>query len=32
VVRDGRDIAFSGNQSPVRKFYKPTYSEQAYNR
>jgi len=21
VVRDGRDIAFSGNQSPVKKFY-----------
>ena len=30
VVRDGRDIAFSGNQSPVKKFYKSSFSEQAY--
>jgi len=26
VVRDGRDIAFSGNQSPVTKFYSSMYS------
>ena len=25
VVRDGRDIAFSGNQSPVQKFYNLTF-------
>ena len=25
VVRDGRDISFSGNQSPVNKFYRQTY-------
>lgn len=25
VVRDGRDISFSGNQSPVEKFYKDHY-------
>jgi len=27
VVRDGRDIAFSGNQSPVNKFYKDSYPD-----
>ena len=32
VVRDGRDIAFSGNQSPVTKFYRQTYSEAAFNK
>jgi len=25
VVRDGRDIAFSGNQSPVKKFYTDSF-------
>lgn len=25
VVRDGRDIAFSGNQSPVKKFFDDTF-------
>jgi len=25
VVRDGRDIAFSGNQSPITKFYNVTF-------
>lgn len=25
VVRDGRDIAFSGNQTPVEKFYGDTF-------
>ncbi|CAM9821095.1 unnamed protein product [Laminaria digitata] len=25
VVRDGRDIAFSGNQTPVEKFYEETF-------
>lgn len=25
VVRDGRDIAFSGNQTPVAKFYQETF-------
>jgi hypothetical protein len=25
VVRDGRDISFSGNQSPVNKFYRNSY-------
>jgi hypothetical protein len=24
-VRDGRDISFSGNQSPVKKFYDVNY-------
>jgi hypothetical protein len=28
VTRDGRDIAFSGNQSPVRKFYDTYYSQE----
>jgi hypothetical protein len=32
VVRDGRDIAFSGNQSPVTKFYKDTFSQEDYNK
>jgi len=27
VVRDGRDIAFSGNQSPVKKFYNNQYTQ-----
>ena len=27
VVRDGRDIAFSGNQSPVTKFYANSYAD-----
>ena len=27
VVRDGRDIAFSGNQSPVNKFYRNSYPD-----
>lgn len=27
VVRDGRDIAFSGNQTPVDKFYENTFPE-----
>jgi len=27
VVRDGRDIAFSGNQSPVGKFYESFYRD-----
>mmetsp|Transcript_6606 Transcript_6606/g.15912 ORF Transcript_6606/g.15912 Transcript_6606/m.15912 type:complete len:168 (+) Transcript_6606:417-920(+) len=27
VVRDGRDIAFSGNQSPVNKFYRDSYAD-----
>ncbi|GMI37782.1 hypothetical protein TeGR_g238, partial [Tetraparma gracilis] len=27
VVRDGRDIAFSGNQSPVNKFYRNSYAD-----
>jgi len=27
VVRDGRDIAFSGNQSPVNKFYRNSYRD-----
>lgn len=26
VVRDGRDISFSGNQSPVNKFYATHYN------
>lgn len=26
VVRDGRDIAFSGNQTPIEKFYKHTFA------
>lgn len=25
VVRDGRDIAFSGNQTPVSKFFEDTF-------
>ncbi|GMI20922.1 hypothetical protein TrRE_jg3600 [Triparma retinervis] len=29
VVRDGRDIAFSGNQSPVGKFYHSFYKDWA---
>jgi hypothetical protein len=29
VVRDGRDIAFSGNQSPVNKFYRDSYANGA---
>ena len=29
VVRDGRDIAFSGNQSPVGKFYRDSYADGA---
>lgn len=32
VVRDGRDIAFSGNQSPVTKFYQDTFSRQDYEK
>lgn len=32
VVRDGRDIAFSGNQSPVTKFYRANYGEADYER
>ncbi|GMI52254.1 hypothetical protein TeGR_g736, partial [Tetraparma gracilis] len=27
VVRDGRDIAFSGNKSPVNKFYRNSYAD-----
>lgn len=27
VVRDGRDIAFSGNQTPVTKFYEHTFPD-----
>lgn len=27
VVRDGRDIAFSGNQTPVTKFYAETFPQ-----
>ena len=27
VVRDGRDIAFSGNQSPVQKVYKASFAD-----
>ena len=30
VVRDGRDIAFSGNQSPVTKFYKANFDAREY--
>ena len=29
VVRDGRDIALSSNQSPVKKFYMTTYPDDA---
>ena len=32
VVRDGRDIAFSGNQSPVTKFYKANFDPQQVGR
>jgi hypothetical protein len=32
VVRDGRDISFSGNQSPVTKFYRNTYSDKEFNK
>ncbi|CAM9637138.1 unnamed protein product [Choristocarpus tenellus] len=28
VVRDGRDLAFSGNQTPVEKFFDTTFSNQ----
>ena len=28
VVRDGQDIAFSGNQSPVTKFYANSYADE----
>lgn len=32
VVRDGRDVAFSANQSPVEKFYDSFYNDSATRR
>ncbi|KAI2505227.1 hypothetical protein MHU86_9223 [Fragilaria crotonensis] len=32
VVRDGRDVALSSNQSPVKKFYTSTYKDDAHVR
>jgi hypothetical protein len=29
IVRDGRDVALSSNQSPVKKFYNATYTDAA---
>lgn len=30
VIRDGRDIAYSGNQSPVKKFYNVSFPAEVY--
>ena len=30
VIRDGRDIAYSGNQSPVKKFYNVSFPSEVY--